>query len=284
MGEPGFVFKVNPLFLLVLVIFIIGGQGVELFIAFVLVFLHEIVHLIVARRYGYQVHKIELFPFGGMAEYRGLLEMEPFQEAIVAATGPVFNLSLALFFYYYGSKIEFISTYYLNLLLKYNLFIGLFNFLPALPLDGGRILRSIFVTKMGFCRGTLLAIKIARLFAICGAIVGILALVFQQTNIWVLFISFFVYGAAVKEKKKILYHLVSYLTKRKEYIENVDIKPVYLQVIKSDIYLQDLLTYFVPGKFNLFYIPGKDKFISEIELLDAFFGLKNREMTVGELV
>ncbi len=284
MGEPGFLFKVNPLFLLVIVLFIFAGLGIELLIAFILVILHEFVHLLVAWLSGYEIYKIEIFPFGGMAEYRGLLEMEPWQEAKIAICGPLFNLVLALLLYFFYDNLNFISIYYIDLLIKYNLIIALFNFVPALPLDGGRVLRSILVAQRGFCQGTMIAVKIAKIFAFCGAVLGILALVFHQTNIWILFISFFVYGAAIKEEKSIVYHLVSYLTRRKNFIDSLKIKPVNLQVIKSNIYLKDILTHFVPDKFNLFYVAEKGCFLSEIQVLDYFFDIKDRDMKVGEII
>ena len=284
MGEPGFVFKVNPLFLLVIVLFIFAGLGIELLIAFILVVLHEIVHLLVAWVSGYKIYKIEIFPFGGMAEYRGLLEMDPWQEVKVAICGPLFNLVLVLILYLYYGNINFISIYYIDLLIKYNLIIGVFNLLPALPLDGGRILRSVLVARMGFCRGTMMAVKIAKFFAISGAILGIIALIFQQTNIWILFISFFVYGAAIKEEKNVVYYLVSYLTHRKDFIDNMIIKPVYLQVSRSNVCLKDMLTYLVPDKFNLFYIPEKEYFLSEIQLLDYFFAIEDRDVRIGKLI
>ena len=284
MGEPGFLFRVNPLFLLVIVLFVFAGMGIELLIAFVLVVLHEFIHMLTACLSGYEIYKIELFPFGGMAEYRGLLEMKPWQEAKIAIVGPIFNLVLALLLYLYSTKISFISIVYINLLIKYNLIIGLFNLIPALPLDGGRVLRSILVAKTGFCRGTMIAVKTAKVFAILGAIMGILALIFQQTNIWILFISFFVYGAAVKEKEKVVYHLLSYLTRRKDFIEKMKIKPVYLQVSRSNVYLKDIVTHFVPDKFNLFYIPEKDCLLSEIQLLDYIFDIKDRDVKIGELI
>ena len=284
MGEPGFVFKVNPLFLLVIVLLIFAGLGIELLIAFILVISHEFVHLLVAWLSGYEIYKIDIFPFGGMAEYRGLLEMDPWQEIKVAICGPLFNLVLVLILYLYYGNINFISIYYIDLLIKYNLIIGLFNLLPALPLDGGRILRSVLVARMGFCRGTMMAVKIAKFFAISGAILGIIALIFQQTNIWILFISFFVYGAAIKEEKNVVYYLVSYLTHRKDFIDNMIIKPVYLQVSRSNVRLKDMLTYLVPDKFNLFYILEIEYFLSEIQLLDYFFAIEDRDVRIGKLI
>jgi len=284
MGEPGFVFKVNPLFLLVIVLLIFAGLGIELLIAFILVISHEFVHLLVAWLSGYEIYKIDIFPFGGMAEYRGLLEMDPWQEIKVAICGPLFNLVLVLILYLYYGNINFISIYYIDLLIKYKLIIGVFNLLPALPLDGGRILRSVLVARMGFCRGTMMAVKIAKFFAISGAILGIIALIFQQTNIWILFISFFVYGAAIKEEKNVVYYLVSYLTHRKDFIDNMIIKPVYLQVSRSNVRLKDMLTYLVPDKFNLFYIPEKEYFLSEIQLLDYFFAIEDRDVRIGKLI
>ena len=273
-----FNFKINPLFFLVLFLFIIAGLKEKIIIGFVLVTLHEFSHMLAAKKLGYEINKIELFPFGGVAEYKGLLEMEPYHEIIIALAGPVLNFILAGLF--------LIIDY--DLLIKYNLVIGIFNLIPALPLDGGRVLRGIIVTKIGFKRGSFLTIKIAQCLAVIGFIIGIIAVIYERTNIWILFISFFVYGAAVKEKKQVIYSLLSYLTQRKQYIENIHLKKVMSQVVEGEMYLKDVFYYLIPDKFNIFYVLDKDcevaGMITEKQLLDNLFSIKNRNIQIIEIV
>ena len=97
----GLTIKVNPLFLLVFFLFFLLDMMAEALVAFGLVIIHEFAHLIMAYSAGYKVGRIEIFPFGGMAEYSGFLEMEPWQEIRVALAGPVFNLFLPFCFIFF---------------------------------------------------------------------------------------------------------------------------------------------------------------------------------------
>ena len=273
-----FSFKINPFFIVIVVLFAVVGMVEEILAAFSMVLLHEITHVLVALKIGYDVKKIELFPFGGMAEYKGLLEMEPWHEILIALSGPMLNLFLAGLFLFLE----------MDLFVKYNLIIGVFNLLPALPLDGGRVLRGILVSKFGFKKGTYLAVKVAKVLAVAGFGAGIVALILYQSNIWILFISFFVYGATVKEKNQVVYSLLTYLTRRQEYINNIHLKRVITQAVSGDIYLKQVISYLIPHKFNIFYVLDNDNgiagIVSEDQLLDQFFSLKDRDKEIIEIV
>ncbi len=281
-------FKVNPLFLVVIIIFSLAGMLVEALTAFILVFLHELVHFLVAWQTGHKIYKIELFPFGGMAEYKGLLEMDPWSELRIALAGPLFNLILAVLFFLMGRRFNLIPVDYCNLLIKYNLILGVFNLLPALPLDGGRVLRSILVSKTGFKKGTNISIKTAKIIAVTGGLAGITALLLNQSNLWILFISFFVYGAATREENKVIYSLLTYLTRRKEFIENIRIKPAIVRAVRGNIFLQEVVGSIIPGKFNLFCVLDKDLdlvgIITEIRLLDMFFNLDKKDKQIKDII
>ncbi|MFW6271361.1 MAG: M50 family metallopeptidase, partial [Bacillota bacterium] len=134
-----FSFRIHPLFYLLIILFMFLGRLDEIIIAFISVICHELSHVILAYKCGYGINKIELFPFGGMAEYRGLLEMNPVHEILIAISGPFISLLLAGLFMLLD----------MDIFVKYNLFIGIFNIIPALPLDGGRILRGVLVSKEG---------------------------------------------------------------------------------------------------------------------------------------
>ncbi len=290
----GVTLRVNPLFLLVVSLFALAGMLIEAIIAFLLVVLHEIIHLIVARHYGYNVNKIELFPFGGMAEYSGLLEMEPLQEIKIALAGPLFNLFLGVLFYFLmiegfiPSKSIILNPDIINLIIEYNLVIASVNFIPALPLDGGRVLRALFVRKMGFKKGTNLAVKIAKIIAFIVGFSGFIILFFNQSNIWILVLSFFVYGAALKEEKQIVYYLLSYLTHREKIMQEVKIRELAAQVVRDELTIREVLYTINPIKYNLFFVIDKgcslQGILTETELLGSFFRQQNRELRLVDVL
>lgn len=115
--------------------------------------LHEIGHALAALAVGLQVEEIELAPYGGMARVESALETMPGKEAFVALCGPGVNMLLAL-----GAV--FVDRYFpwktqdLALFVQVNLSLALFNLLPALPLDGGRVLRALLCKRWGLLRAT----------------------------------------------------------------------------------------------------------------------------------
>ncbi len=121
--------------------YVISGAFVLLLYLSVLV--HELSHSLVARRFGLPVRRILLYPLGGVSE----IDKEPpapGQEFLVAVAGPV--LSLALAGVGWGlTKVVPATTVpgvLVLQLMRANLIVGLFNLLPGLPLDGGRLLRA----------------------------------------------------------------------------------------------------------------------------------------------
>lgn len=275
--------RVNPLFIIVIILFSVLGLFWEVVIAFSLVFFHELVHSLAAYKLGYKILKIEIFPFGGVAEYLGLVEMEPLNEIKIAVAGPLFNIITAAVFF-----ILPFSNYYIDLIINYNLIIGLFNLLPALPLDGGRIIRGIFVSRLGFQRGTKLSVKLAKLFAFIGAGLGIITVIYNKSNVWILLVSFFVYGAVIKEDKKTIYNLLSYLTKRREYQAEASLRPVSHRVVKQGVILREVISYIIPGKYNIFYVLNESHelvaTITETRLIDCFFSVEDKELKIGDII
>jgi Zn-dependent protease len=120
--------------------YLVAAAFVILLYASVLV--HELSHCVVARAFGLPVRRILLYPLGGYSE----IEQEPptpAQEFLVSAVGPVVSLALAAVGYGISVIIPAGLPHLLLVqLVLANLLVGIFNLLPGLPLDGGRILRA----------------------------------------------------------------------------------------------------------------------------------------------
>jgi Zn-dependent protease len=140
------------------------------------VLLHELGHALVARRLGVGVLDITLWPLGGVAMLQGMPD-DPSVEGAVALAGPLVNFLLAglgaaglLLMGVLGqvtapSPFQLEVVQVLVLLVWVNLVMGLFNLLPAFPMDGGKILRSFLARRRGWLRGTETAAQVGRLFA-----------------------------------------------------------------------------------------------------------------------
>ncbi|NLW59670.1 MAG: hypothetical protein GX073_04900 [Firmicutes bacterium] len=128
------------------------GQIATLLMAFFSVLLHETAHLVTAFGFGYRTFWIELFPFGGIARMEASLFNDPVAETVTALAGPVQSILLAFFLRTFAGFLHLpVLT---GDLARINLGLGLFNLLPLFPLDGGRILRSLLVRKLGCKKAT----------------------------------------------------------------------------------------------------------------------------------
>ena len=176
-------------------------QGV-LFIAllFLCVLLHEFGHVFAARRYGVHTPDIILLPIGGVARLERIPE-KPSQEFVVALAGPAVNVVIAGLLYAVlgglpsGDSVE-VQNPRVDLIARLasvNLFLVLFNLIPAFPMDGGRVLRALLAARLGYARGTQIAASVGQVFAFGLGLFGLLY------NPLLIFIALFVYLGATSE-------------------------------------------------------------------------------------
>jgi Zn-dependent protease len=180
-----------------------SGLAVMLGLAFALaifacVLLHEFGHALVARRFGIGTRRITLLPIGGVAELERSPE-DPRAELWIALAGPAVNFAIAAVLSLVGfttgafasaglAKLVFTALVWANLLL------GLFNLIPAFPMDGGRVFRAWAQRRHGRLRATRMAAKLGRGLAVG---FGIWALV--AGNLVLGLIAVFVWFAAGRE-------------------------------------------------------------------------------------
>lgn len=185
-----------------------GIHGVVLVILlFACVVLHELGHSLIAQHFGIGVRDIILLPIGGVSQMERIPD-EPRSELFISAIGPLVSLVLALFFFILASLFEFsvavpqvslLSGNFLVSLFWINLILGIFNLLPAFPMDGGRVLRSLLALKMEYLQATHVAVSIGQMFAIFFFFYGLFF------NFWLALIGIFIYmGAETEEHETIL--------------------------------------------------------------------------------
>lgn len=165
---------------------------------FFCVVLHEFGHALTAKRYGVGTRDITLYPIGGVARLERIPE-NPMQEFWVAIAGPAVNAAIAAALFvalllsgrvHQVMEVVGLEGGFLARLLWVNLFIGAFNLLPAFPMDGGRILRSLLAIRLGRRRATSIAATIGQVMAI------VLGLVGMFDNPFLIFIAVFVFLGA----------------------------------------------------------------------------------------
>ena len=184
---------------------------------FACVVLHELGHSLVAQLFGVRVQDITLWPIGGVARMVKMPE-RPYQEFLITAAGPATNVlltvglgALALVWIGPGQLLRLVTTpWLLNrflsqmdgqslllLLTANNAILALFNLIPAFPMDGGRLLRSVLAAFLPYPKATRTAALVGQLFA---TLIGTAALL--AGNIMLALVGLFVFMAAWQERQQ----------------------------------------------------------------------------------
>src|ERR1041384_1534158 len=178
-------------------------RGVGFYLTlFACVLLHEFGHALTARRYGIQTHDITLLPIGGLARLDRMPD-KPMQEFWVALAGPAVNVVIAGAIFAAlrltdglapMDKVGMTGGTFWQRLMMVNLFLVGFNLLPAFPMDGGRVLRSLLALRLDHARATKIAAGIGQFMALLFGFIGLVK------GIPTLFIiAFFVWFGAAQE-------------------------------------------------------------------------------------
>jgi Zn-dependent protease/CBS domain-containing protein len=174
---------------------------VFIILLFVCVLAHEFGHILAARAYGIETPDVTLLPIGGVARLARIPE-EPIQELLIALAGPAVNVAIAVVLLVLtGSQaeptqlaaVESSKFALADRLTVVNLFLALFNMIPAFPMDGGRVLRALLAIRLGYVRATKVAATIGQASAFVMGAIGLFY------NPLLIFIALFVYFAASSE-------------------------------------------------------------------------------------
>jgi Zn-dependent protease len=165
--------------------------------------LHELGHAVQARREGVEIEGITLWLFGGVAKFKGMFPSAG-AEFRIAIAGPLVSLALGLLFVGGAwaisgpDEVDAVSAWlgYTNLVLL------AFNMLPALPLDGGRVLRAaLWQRNRNFREATRIAATVGRGFGFFFIALGVFMFIFQGSfsGAWLAFVGWFLLQAATSE-------------------------------------------------------------------------------------
>jgi Zn-dependent protease/CBS domain-containing protein len=177
-------------------------QGlVFMLLLFACVVAHEFGHIFTARAFGVSTPDVTLLPIGGVARLERIPE-EPWEEFLIAIAGPLVNVAIAFALVLIAGAhlspndlyaVESTRTSLIDRLAAVNLFLAVFNMIPAFPMDGGRVLRALLATRLGFVRATEIAAVIGQGVAFALGFIGLFY------NPLLIFIAIFVYLAASSE-------------------------------------------------------------------------------------
>jgi Zn-dependent protease len=142
---------------------------------FTCVVLHELGHSFTAMRFGVRVRRILLMPIGGMAEFDSI-PRKPIHELLITVAGPAVNFAIAAVLWcvvsfpegWDPSSLPSTPADLARLVFMANLIMGIFNLIPAFPMDGGRILRALLAMRLPYVRATYWAVTVAKVVTVVG--------------------------------------------------------------------------------------------------------------------
>lgn len=178
---------------------------------FACVLAHEFGHIFTARAFGVSTPDVTLLPIGGVARLERIPD-KPSEELLVALAGPAVNVVIALVLVLLAganlhtnslAAMERAQISMVDRLAAVNLFIAVFNMIPAFPMDGGRVLRALLAIKLGHVRATEIAASIGQVVAFGLGFLGLFG------NPLLIFIAIFVYLAASSEAQLVAMRAMS---------------------------------------------------------------------------
>ena len=181
-------------------------SGVVFILAvFACVVLHELGHALAARKYGIRTQDIILLPIGGVARLEKMPD-RPIQELWGALAGPAVNVVIAALLAVYlwitntlipGNQLTMTTAAFVERIMGINIFLILFNMIPAFPMDGGRVLRALLATRLAYIRATRVSANLGQGIALLFGVIGLFY------NPILLFIAFFVWMGAAQETRMV---------------------------------------------------------------------------------
>lgn len=188
--------KLNVFFILFLFVSYFVGWLQHSLILFASVLLHEFGHILTARKLKIEVYEVELLPYGGVARMEELSKFGGAVEAAVAAAGPATSLALAFICYLFRDLSGLIDMGF-----KYNLIICVFNLVPIIPLDGGKLARNLLIFFIGYRQATRILVLMGRVAAFALLGFNIYMLTSGSRSAALIIAAVFIYIGTIKEEK-----------------------------------------------------------------------------------
>ncbi|MBU8905026.1 M50 family metallopeptidase [Desertibacillus haloalkaliphilus] len=273
--------KINPFFWFVIGIGILTGYFREVLMVFTIVFIHEMGHSIAAHFFKWKITKIELLPFGGVAEMDEHGNRPLYQEFIIIIAGPLQHLWLILLSFA-CLQFDFWTVNDHEIFVAHNVMILLFNLLPVWPLDGGRLVLLLCSMKWPFQ----VAQKRALIFSFISLFVVSITSIYLypfHLNLWV--VLTFLYASHYLQWRQRNYYFMRFLMERFYRPQLIPLARRKI-IVQEDTRIRDVVQQFRRGFSHTIIVTlladQQRKQYDEKEILRVFFEGNNMYSTMKE--
>ncbi|HZJ82773.1 MAG TPA: M50 family metallopeptidase [Clostridia bacterium] len=241
--------KISITLVILVIVAILLGSGTEISIFFFVFLAHETAHVLAAKSLKMKVSEIEILPFGGAVRIESIFELNPMNEIYIALAGPGINIILLLG-YSALQNLGIIMIKENDIFAKANLILAGFNLLPALPLDGGRVLRAVLSREMGIKKATNIAAYGGLALSFFLVMSGIYGLYLKIFNPSFFLLSGFLAYSAFKEKRNVSYIFLRDVTYKRDILIKEGTLTSKELVVLYDLPLKSVMKKFVPHRYH----------------------------------
>jgi len=284
----GISFRFHPLFSIVILLSVLAGYFVETATLFGIVFVHELGHLLAAKNFGWRVKEVQLLPFGGVVVVDEMATVPVWQEMIVTMSGPLQNgimIVAALGLQTAG----WIPAQWGEYFIQANMLIAIFNLLPILPLDGGKLMQSALSFWLPYQRVIAISCAVSLLLSAVLVAASIFHMLYGGIQLNVLMIGLFLLYSNWYAYKGLSYHFMRFLINREVALHRLMNKGTLAQpiVVNGKRKVTDIVRLFMREKYHLVYVMderGTIRFVlPEQPLLQTYFNESKRGSAISEL-
>ncbi|MFF2480546.1 M50 family metallopeptidase [Paenibacillus sp. NPDC058071] len=288
----GIRWSAHPLFVVIMLASLVTGYFGELFTLFLIVLVHEIGHVVVARGFGWRIREVKLLPFGGVAEVEEASGTPASQDALVAIAGPLQNVWMGLAAWGCG-QLGWWDQDAAQYVWKANAMIGLFNLLPIYPLDGGKLLQALFSLGLNYYAMMKWTARISMALSLIMIVLALGAPLFfhsQGVQLNLLIIGAFLVMTNWTYYRNIPFLFVRFLMHRGRVAERAERRGVRAApiIVGASQPLASVVRLLKREQTHLICIIGRSgkvaAVIPEEQLVDRYFEERNPNRPIGELL
>ncbi len=274
-------------FIAMILFFSLAGMMMKVLLVFSAVLWHELAHAGAAIALGFSVREVELLPFGGVARIEGLGAASSKSEMIIAAAGPAASMVLAAIVY--GSMFYFnLWTEIWDFFYKANIMLAIFNMIPGLPLDGGRIFRAWLALYIDYGKATAIAAGVSKCVSISLVSIVIFQYVQGSTiNISFLVAAIFLYTTAKSELKMAGFRTLRIMAQKKTLLRSRGMMPTTHLTVMKGVLLKDIVRLFRPDQYYVMLVVNDDcRACGTLTETEVWEGLPKNGLhaSIGELI
>ncbi len=270
--------KVHPIFYAVLGIGVASGYFREVIMVFLIVFIHEMGHAVTAHIFKWRITKIELLPFGGVAEVNENGNRPLYEEFLIIIAGPIQHLWMIGLSFLLVGRVDFWTMSEHQLFVWHNVVILCFNLLPIWPLDGGRLVHLLYSYYFPYKKAQKINLISSFSFLLLTTILAFQLYPFHL-NLWV--VLSFLFLSNYLEWKQRHFSYMRFLMERLQYNKSKKTKIIY---VSATMKVQEVVERFERGRKHMICIQRTNKRLKETDVLKAFYYEKKLHHPIGTLL